>query len=62
MQAAMHIGVSLAVGRGQRVQNHLRFLGRGSRIQIDQRLAIDLLIQNRELGPDRGSIKACGLA
>ena len=49
MGAAVHIGVHRAVVVLQHVQHRFRFLGGGTVIQIHQRLAVDLLIQDREL-------------
>ena len=49
VHAAMDVGVIQLVELVHGVQNHLRFLGGGGVIQIDQRLAVDVLIQYGEV-------------
>ena len=57
MQTAMNIGIGLAIGRMQRIQHHLRLLGRGSGIQINQLFAMNFCFQNRKLIAYRLCIK-----
>ena len=45
----VHVAVHGAVVLTHRVDHHLRFLGGGGVIQVHQRLAVDLLVQHREL-------------
>ena len=50
MHAAMDIGVFALGEMRHRVQHRARLLGRGAAVEIDQRLAIDLARQDREIG------------
>ena len=53
VQAAMHVGVGRLHRPRHRVDHRPRFLRRGGVVEVDQRLAVDLLRQDRELRPDR---------
>ena len=53
MQAAMDVGVFLTVGVLDGIEHHLRLLGRGAIVEIDQRLAVDFPRQDREVAADR---------
>ena len=50
---AMDVGVVLAVELVDRVDDDLRLLARGRRVEVDERLAVDLRAQDREVGPQR---------
>ena len=50
VQATVNIGIFMGIGPRHRVDHHLRLLGRGAIVQIDQRLAPDLDRQDREIG------------
>ena len=52
MQAAMHIGVLRRIGLMQPVEHGVRLLRRGGVVEIDQRLAIDLRREDREIRAD----------
>ena len=52
VQAAVDIGIATLHRRRQGVDHRARLLRRGGRVQIDQRLAVHLPRQDRELGPD----------
>ena len=52
MQAPMDVGIFLAIGALHGVQHRLGLLRRGGVVQIDQRLAIDLARQDREILAD----------
>ena len=47
--AAMDVGIIHLVELVHRVEHHLRFLGGGGVVQIDQRFAVDALVQYREV-------------
>ena len=49
MDAAMDIGVVVLVVMHERVNDRARLLGGGGVVEIDQRLAVDFLVQNREI-------------
>ena len=49
VQAAMHIGVVVLVIVPKRIDHRPRFLRRGRVIKIDQRMAMGLFVQNREI-------------
>ena len=51
MQAAMHVGVFAGIGLHHAVEHRLRLLRGGGVVEIDQRLAIDLQRQRREILP-----------
>ena len=49
VDAAMDVGVVVLVVMTQRVDDGARFLRCGGVVEIDQRLAVDLLVENREI-------------
>ena len=53
MHAAMNVGVVVLVVARDRVDHRLRLLRRGGVVEVDQRLAVNLLLENREIA--RGS-------
>ena len=59
MRPAVHAGVDRAVKLALRIDHALRLLRGGRGIQIDERMPVDLLIQNRELRPNRRKINHC---
>ena len=52
VQAAVNVGIACLHGVDHGVDHRARLLGRGGRVEIDERLAIDLLRQDRKLRPD----------
>ena len=52
MQAPVDIGIFLGIGTRHRIDHHLRLLGRGAIVQIDQRLAVHLSREDGEIGAD----------
>src|SRR3974390_144126 len=56
MQASMHVGVLLGRRLAHAIEHHLWLLCRGPVVEIDQRLAIDLHIQRREIGTDPADV------
>ena len=56
MQAAMHIGVFVRVGVLDAIEHRLRLLRRGRVVEIDERLAIDLHAEDREILADAGDV------
>ena len=60
MGAPVHIGVHPAIVVLQGVEHCHRLLGGGAIVQIDQRFAVDLLVQNRELGAQGVDIQCLG--
>ena len=52
MQAAMHVGIFRRVGLLDAVEHRLRLLRRRGVVEIDQRLAIDLHAEDREILAD----------
>src|SRR5919199_5179264 len=52
MDAAMNVGVFIQVVAVQRIDHHLRLLARGRVVEIDQRLAMNLPLQDREIFAD----------
>ena len=52
VQAAVHVGVLEAVGVIHRLDHRARLLRRGAVVEIDERLAVDLAEQDREVGAD----------
>ena len=52
MNAAMDVGVVVLVIIHQRLDHRARFLRGGGVVEIDERLPMDLLIQNREIAPN----------
>ena len=59
VQAAMDVGVARLHGVHHGVDHRARLLRRGGVVEIDQRLAVDLLRQDRELRPDRFDVVGC---
>ena len=45
----MDVGVVALVETAQRVDDGARFLARGRVVEIEQRLAVNLLVKNREI-------------
>jgi hypothetical protein len=60
MQAAMDVGIFAGIGMADGVDHHLRLLCRGAIVEIDQRLAVHLLRQDREIPADRFDVVAAG--
>ena len=56
VQAAMHVGVVVLVVVAQRLDHRARLLRRGRVVEIDQRLAVHLFVQDREVLADRGPV------
>ena len=48
----MYVGMVLPIVAAKLVNDALRALGRGSVIQVNQRVAVYLLIQDREISPE----------
>jgi len=63
MQATVYVGVLLGIGLVDAVEHRLRLLRRGRVVEIDQRLAVDLHRQRREVRADavdvEGSVGHC---
>ncbi len=49
VDAAMDVGVVVLVIMAQRLDHRARFLRRGGVVEINQRLAMDLLVEDREI-------------
>ena len=58
MNAAMHVRVIVLVVVRYRIDDRARALARRGVVEIDERLAVDLLRQNRKVAPNRGGIEA----
>ena len=56
VQAAMHVGVVVLVIMPERIEHRARLLRRGRVVEIDQRLAMHLLVEDREVLANRGPI------
>src|ERR1700733_4204107 len=54
----MDIGVGSLVVANDCVNHCARFLGRGGVVQINQRLSVNLLLQDREIGANSLDVKA----
>ena len=52
MQAPVNIGIFIRIPTDDRVDHHLGFLRRSPIVQIDQRLAVHLAPEDREIQPD----------
>ena len=52
VNAAVDIGAVAGVKADERIDDRLGFLGGGGVVEVDQRLAVDLLMQGREVAPD----------
>ena len=57
MQPAMHIRISVLIGRHQRVQHLLWLLRRRRTVQINQRLAMNAAFKNRKVRPNGINVK-----
>src|SRR5690606_38683075 len=55
--AAVDIGVVVAVVVADRLDHRLGFLHGGGVVEVHQRLAVDLLIQNRKRSPHGGNVE-----
>ena len=60
VQAPVNVGVFGVVVPCQGVYNHLRLLTGCGVVQVDQRLAVDTLLQNREVLSDPGHVEGAG--
>ena len=60
VHAAVDIGVFVGVVVDQRVDDRLGFLAGGGVVQIDQRLAVDGLLQDGKVRPDAGRVEGNG--
>jgi len=58
----MNIRVVFEVKAGNGIDDAAGLLGCGSVIQPNQRFSVDLLMQNREVGPDLQRIEDAGAA
>ena len=54
MDAAVNIGVIALIIIHERVDDALRFLRRGGVVEVDERLPVDLLVEDREIGAEVG--------
>src|SRR5262249_49645826 len=52
VNSPMHVGVVRAVVGAQRIDHRLRLLGRGGVVEIDERMAVDVLVQGRKVLAD----------
>src|SRR5688572_13074150 len=50
MNAAMDVGVVVLVVMNERIDDRARFLGSGRVVEINQRMAMHLLVQDRKVG------------
>ena len=62
VDAAMDIGVVVLVIMHQRVNHRARFLRRGGVVEINQRLAVDLLIEDRKILSQRRPVNFFSVA
>ena len=53
VDAAMDVGVVLAVVVGHRVDDDVRLLAARRGVEVDQPVTVDLLVEDREVGPQR---------
>ena len=53
----MYIGVFVLIGVDHALDHLPGLLGRGGIVEIDQRLAVDLRREDREIGPDRSEVR-----
>ena len=60
VKAPVHIGVGGTIDAGHALDDEFRLLGRGRIVQIDQRPAIDLALQDREFGADGVDVQGGG--
>src|SRR5690606_32375898 len=56
VQAAVDIGVFVLVGPRHRLDHHARLLRRGAVVEVDERLAVHLAREDREIGADFGNV------
>jgi hypothetical protein len=61
VDAAMDVGVVALVVIDQRLNHRARFLRRGGVVEIDQRLAVDFLVQDREVRAEFGPVGSWNL-
>ena len=57
VHAAMNIRIELAIIFVERVDHHFRFLRCGGAIEIDERLAVNELLQNRKVFTNGGDVQ-----
>ena len=57
---AMDVRVVAAVVRGDRIEHRARLLARGRRVEVDERMPVDQLIEDRELVAQRDRIEGPG--
>src|SRR5690606_621430 len=57
MQAAVHVAVVPLVEARDRVDHRARFVGCRRVVQVDQRAATDVLVEDREIDPEIGEIR-----
>ena len=62
VDAAMDVGVVLAVVVRDGIDDDLRLLARRRRVEVDQRVAVDLLGEDREVGSERVRVERRGPA
>ena len=60
VHAAVHVRVRLAVDAVHRVEDRLRLLRRRRGVEVHEPLAVDLPLQDREVGLDAGDVEGCG--
>ena len=58
VQSAMHIGIGVLIGIGDRVDHRPGFLGRSAVVEIDQALAVYIFLEDREVFPNSVEIEA----
>jgi hypothetical protein len=56
VQAAVDVGVVVLVVAAQRIENGARFLRRRGVVEINERVPVNLLVEDRELGADGGPV------
>ena len=62
VDAAVDVGVVVFVIMHQRVNHRARFLRRRGVVEINQRLAVDLLVEDGEILSQRGPVNSCFIA
>ncbi len=55
---AVDVGVVLAVEVGDRIDHDARLLARRRGVEVDQRMAVDHLLEDREVAPESDGVKA----
>ena len=58
VDAAMDVGVVLAVVVRDGIDDDVRLLAARRRVEVDERMPVDLLLEDREVGPDRVRVEA----